>query len=253
VNDQCWYPLTGCLDPEAYNYGCEAPGDTVCNGGLTATDKTRVTVHEGKFCSYIYPSPPSPPPPSIPPNAVVTKKGDLITVSVQVADTFECSETYKTDLQKSIATEYNVPTSAVTVTCTAVTDDTRRRRLAVDYIDIEITIDTSSQSPAEQEATAASVQTAAGDTSTSASTFFQVDETEVIGPPETVVEPILIFSPAPSPPIAPPPKAPKDDDEVPVGAIVGGVLGGLALCACIAVAVVYMQRSSKASKTGPAY
>jgi len=97
VNSICYFPIGGCLNPEALNFGCQS-SDAIseCNPGYPFY----VTRHVKESCKYpwnLSPLPPAPPPPNYPPGFDPNAEGVIVTYSANVAFTVDGDVAFWTD------------------------------------------------------------------------------------------------------------------------------------------------------------
>jgi hypothetical protein len=272
---KCYKETEGCLNPAALNYGCSSPSTfTRC------TESPRVTTHVPEKCQFYPSAPPSPPPP--PPGecdeGVNCNSGFFTVVETQLsdpvcdhnaADQSDCKPKMKA-FGEAVKDKMNSDASA-------------RRRLADGPV-IAVKVAFKGEEFVDPAAAALEGVTiapgAAGKKSyvyefeilfkeEAAAKNFVANSDDILGADtwqeildelpgydgtilalSTPTPPVAgkVIFPMPAPPPAPPPSAP----EVPLGAIIGGSVGGVAVLV-IVVVVVLLVKKRKAAPTTPAY
>eukprot|EP00965_Chrysotila_dentata_P182687 6032132-Pleurochrysis_carterae.AAC.1 len=255
----CWEPKRGCLDDAAINYGCIAGGASRCSENLSGPG--RLTIHEARLCSYVAPPPPSPPRPP----ADAGSSGTKYTSEIEYSLTSEPPANYTTTMKNKVAATANVNADDVDVIITA--PSTRRARALQSTQVWRVLIIVTSSSSATAERVSGDLQSAAGDTWETSSTFLAVDPADLnqlpvyrtvsasqAHPPSTlkamstVTMSLTIEIYAPFAPPSPP------SDDVNVGAVVGGVIGGLIVIILVAVIIWLVLKKRKAKQNvQPAY
>jgi hypothetical protein len=142
VDDFCYIKLSGCLDNEALNFGCPAPGINLCPNGIVDRSPEQITEHAPWTCTMAYSPPPPPPVPLAPPLTVFTVEAHTTVVTVPVTGT---EPPTKSEIENVKATaesktacasagkctiEVSVVEIATGLTIVVTTTTTSRRRLA---------------------------------------------------------------------------------------------------------------------------
>lgn len=233
VPSPCYPLLRGCLNPQALNVGCEAPQGTPC-------PNSNVTIHLTSAC--VWSTPPAAPRPSAPPggNLVVQNVVQIgLTASGSVSDYDETAKDSIKDKCGALSLSMPLDPAARTAEQTA--------ELAALTLTIDVTAGSvliivnirGFQSPAAASSASASFSSS---TSSVAAASAALGIT-VLSVPRAEATTILVAVDAPSPP------PDSSSSETPVGAIVGGSVGGFLLLALIAVGVVVRMRRRREAAT----
>lgn len=254
----CYTPLSGCLDTTAINFGCAQPGIAECPNGIVDQHPEQITRHAKGTCTYFYSPPPSPPPPLYPPLAVFTVSKYTTKVSFRLDETVTVAPT-STDLEAIQTSAESKTSCAAAETCEVAvylyeigppyklvsSIGADRRRLAEAKYEVQIVIksDTAEDNAAVETEIAATVTGSIE----AIQAFIGGDAAPITAATVAYVATDIEYDIIPAPSM-PPPSA-----DVPVGAIAGGVVGGVLFLVCIAGLVWWKMKQAAKKKTGPAY
>lgn len=241
---RCYSRTSGCLNPQAQNFGCEARGISPCTS-------SGVTVHDARLCTYNNensagaPAPPAPSPaplPPVPEGMVYQEREESgVEVSTLIVGAISFLQAHKCTIVDAVKTAMG---DAIDYTCDegSYTDPTtgtifNRRRLNDGYV---LTLRKVYGSPAEAAAALATITTQPTIAAiTSALPAGIASQVTIASEPTTGVRVETVY-------VAVRPSSEEDS----TGAIVGGVVGGLAGVALIGGAIYwYRGRSSGKSTT----
>jgi hypothetical protein len=225
IDDGSCYPdLYGCLDPAALNFNCTYKDVFEPCTPVRALVPTR---HYADICSYFL-SPPPAGAPGLPPNAITVP---VVKVTLIAAgDVADFTEAKIAEMKQLIADQAKVPIENVVITIKAASVE-----ITVEIAVPDTPADGGATSIAEIETNMAPVTTSAE----AATSFLSTAGVQVISTP-TVVQTVMLL---PGPPPPPP--------ETPVGAIVGGTVGGL-FGVLMLFFGCYMMKMKKQKATYPA-
>ena len=235
VETGCYWPLPGCLNHAALNFGCKTSDST-----SPCFYDQNVTVHVPSTCVYIWDLNRPKAPPAAPPSPATPPGIDVITtftmvVTITVGGTVD----YFTDPVKALAIvvfkqALNLPTLNVTLTVTAAS------------VILEFTFITTERD--EADAFERSVATNIGTTAASAQVAFgdALGVQVLRGAQFTRTETRIEFYP---PPLSPPP---PDPDRTAALAAAGGSVVLIIIICCLACGIM-LKRAIKAQKAADVY
>ena len=107
VNTVCYWPISGCMNKDALNYGCQDPDAvSTCTPTITGVDSDQVTSHVKETCKFpwdLKPAPPAPPPPQFPVGLDLQTDNVIVTYTVSLAFTVDGDVSFWSDDVKAKA------------------------------------------------------------------------------------------------------------------------------------------------------